>query len=188
MPHNITSWIILLIFINGCSTPKPYCGEWTVITDRQKRQYQLYIEHDYFAGLACAAAQNKPLFVYFTCHGCMGYHEFNNDLVGNDTLRNLLNEHFVCVSLPVDDMQKLDSIPEQQLRRAGVPDSTIGYIREKNTLGALNGSLQAALFNTNSQPFYVLMNHSGKPLVQPFYYTGKNAAFFIQQLRTALKY
>jgi thiol:disulfide interchange protein DsbD len=70
---------------------------------------------------------------------------------------NRLKNDYVLVSLYVDDKTEL-SENEKYVSESG---------KKIKTLGNKWSELQAKNFNTNSQPYYVIVNADGKALVSP---------------------
>jgi thioredoxin-related protein len=117
--------------------------------------------YDYKQALACANEQNKPLFIDFTGHGCVNSREMEAKVWSNPEVLKRLKEDFVVVSLYVDD-------------KAVKPKSewyiSKGDKKLKKTLGDQNADFQIVKYKTNSQPFYVIEDSSGKNIVAPISY------------------
>lgn len=65
----------------------------------------------------------------------------------------------MLIQLYVDDKTELPPVEQFISRFSG---------KTVKTIGALNSDIQASRFNSNSQPFYVLLNQlDEQPLVQP---------------------
>jgi thiol:disulfide interchange protein DsbD len=75
---------------------------------------------------------------------------------------NLLAQDYVLISLYVDDKKDL---PENEQRVS----STTG--KKIKTTGNKWSELQASVYGTNSQPYYVLLDNKGKILANPRGYT-----------------
>lgn len=113
---------------------------------------------DYNQALACAKKQNKPIFIDFTGHGCVNCREMESRVWSDpEVLRRLKNE-FVVVALYVDDKTEL---PEKDW----VTSKYDGKV--KKTIGKKYADFQIAQFNVNAQPYYVLLDTSGKLLNKP---------------------
>lgn len=121
----------------------------------------------------CAAAQNKPIFIDFTGHGCVNCREMEANVWSDPRVLKRLRDDYVIVALYVDDKTEL---PEDEW-------ITSAYDQKlKNTIGKKNADYQITAFNANAQPYYVLMDASGKPLnVKPIAYE-PNVKKFIQFL------
>ncbi|MGB3780040.1 MAG: cytochrome c biogenesis protein CcdA [Tunicatimonas sp.] len=113
---------------------------------------------DYEQALACARAQNKPLFIDFTGHGCVNCREMEaNVWSAPEVLRRLRND-YVVVALYVDEKETL---PEADWYTSAYDD------RVKKSIGQQNADFQITRFRNNAQPYYVLLNHDGELLRQP---------------------
>lgn len=112
---------------------------------------------DYEQALACAKEQNKPLFIDFTGHGCVNCREMEANVWADPKVLSRLRNDFIITALYVDDKTKL---PEEDW----VTSDYDGKV--KKTLGKKFADFQIARFNTNAQPFYVLLNTDGEMLMQ----------------------
>ena len=113
---------------------------------------------DYEQGLACARAQNKPLFIDFTGHGCVNCREMEANVWSDVRVLERLKNNFVIVALYVDDKTKL---PESEW----ITSQYDGKV--KKTIGKKYADFQIDRFGVNAQPYYVILNHSEEMLVKP---------------------
>ncbi len=113
---------------------------------------------DYEQALACAQAQNKPLFVDFTGHGCVNCREMEARVWSDPEVLRRLKEDYVVVALYVDEKTEL---PES----AWYTSDYDGKV--KKTIGKQNADFQITRFNNNAQPYYVLLNNKGQLLKEP---------------------
>ncbi len=113
---------------------------------------------DYEQGMACAKAQNKPVFIDFTGHGCVNCREMEATVWSDPRVLERLRNEFVIIALYVDDKTKL---PEEEW----VTSSYDGKV--KKTLGKKYADFQITRFGVNAQPYYVLLDNNGNPLVEP---------------------
>ncbi|MFA9391067.1 MAG: cytochrome c biogenesis protein CcdA [Prolixibacteraceae bacterium] len=113
---------------------------------------------DYEEGLACARAQNKPLFIDFTGHGCVNCREMEATVWSDARVLDRLKNDFVVVALYVDDKTKL---PESEW----ITSEYDGKV--KKTIGKKYADFQIARFGVNAQPYYVLLDKEEQMLVQP---------------------
>lgn len=113
---------------------------------------------DYEQGLACAKAQNKPIFIDFTGHGCVNCREMEANVWSDPRVLQKLQNDFVIIALYVDDKTNL---PESDW-----VTSTIDK-RVKKTLGKKYADFQIARFGVNAQPYYVLLDHDQSLLTKP---------------------
>jgi len=113
---------------------------------------------DYEQALACAKEQNKPLFIDFTGHGCVNCREMEANVWADPKVLSRLKSNFIITALYVDDKTKL---PESDW----ITSKYDGKI--KKTVGNKFADFQISKFNTNAQPFYVLLSPDGEMLMQP---------------------
>lgn len=116
---------------------------------------------DYAQALACARAQDKPLFIDFTGHGCTNCREMEAVVWSDPAVLERLKNDFVIVALYVDDKTLL---PESEW----VTSTYDGKV--KKTLGKKNADLQITRLNNNAQPFYVLVGKDERVLAWPYGY------------------
>lgn len=116
---------------------------------------------DYEQALACARAQNKPLFIDFTGHGCTNCREMEAVVWSDPAVLKRLKEDFVIVALYVDDKTEL---PESEW----ITSTYDGKL--KKTIGKKNADIQITNLDNNAQPFYVLLGPDEKVLAWPYAY------------------
>ena len=109
-------------------------------------------------GMACARQHNKPVLLDFKGHACSNCKEMEARVWSQPEVLKKLREDFIIIALYTDDKSKL---PESQW----VTSSFDGKI--KKTMGKKNMDLEITMFNTNTQPYYVLLDLEGKPLAAP---------------------
>ena len=114
--------------------------------------------YDYNEALAYAKKVNKPLFIDFTGHGCVNCRKMEEYVWADNTVLNRLKDDYVVVALYVDDKTTL---PEDEWF-ISTYDGKV-----KKTLGKQNFDLQIGRFNSNAQPFYVLLDNEEKQLMDP---------------------
>jgi len=113
---------------------------------------------DYEQGMACARELNKPVFLDFKGHACSNCKEMEARVWSDPKVLKRLREEFVIIALYVDDRTKL---PESEWVTSGVDGKV------KKTIGKVNADLQIDMFEVNSQPYYVIVDHEGNALVEP---------------------
>lgn len=113
---------------------------------------------DYEQGLACAKAQNKPLFIDFTGHGCVNCREMEANVWSDPRVLEKLKNEFVIIALYVDDKTEL----AQNEWITSAYDHKI-----KKTIGKKFADLQISKYGVNAQPYYVLLDHQEKLLTTP---------------------
>ncbi len=117
---------------------------------------------DYEQGMACAKKLNKPVFLDFKGHACSNCKEVEAKVWSDPRVLEKLQNDFVIIALYVDDRTKLS---EQDW----VTSEVDGKV--KKTIGKVNADLQISMFKVNSQPYYVIVDNDGKPLVDPIAHT-----------------
>lgn len=123
--------------------------------------------YDYDQALACAKAQNKPIYIDFTGHGCVNCREMEANVWSDSRVLEMLRNDYIIVALYVDDKTRL---PKEEW--------IIGADgKEKKSIGRVNADFQISKFNTNAQPYYCLMGHNGELLVDPRAYDLDKDAF-----------
>ena len=122
----------------------------------------LNVFFDYEEGMAYAKKVNKPVMIDFTGHACVNCRKMEANVWPDKGVYSKLNNDFVIIQLYVDDKTELAANEKFTSTFSG---------KAVNTIGNKWSDFQAAKFNSNSQPYYVLLGHDEKLLVQP---TGAN--------------
>ncbi len=104
---------------------------------------------DYNEGIAYAKKVGKPVMIDFTGHACVNCRKMEGTVWTDKTVLPLIRDKYVLIQLYVDDKKELP-VGEQYT-------STFSG-RKVSTIGAMNSDIQASRFNSNSQPFYVLLD------------------------------
>lgn len=124
----------------------------------QLRKYtppEFCVFYDLDEAKAYAAKAKKPLFIDFTGHTCVNCRQVESSVWQDPTIRRLLKEKYVMVSLFVDD-----ATPLPQMLRTPTGEKL-------RTLGDKWLYLQKHLYRIQAQPFYVLTDTTLVPLVPP---------------------
>jgi len=123
--------------------------------DLFRAPYDLNVFFDYDEGLAYARQVNKPVMIDFTGHACVNCRKMETVVWSHPNVLSKLREDYVLIQLYVDDKTPL---PE--------PEQTTSSFSNKPivTIGNKWSDLQASSFNTNAQPYYVLLNNDGRQL------------------------
>jgi thiol:disulfide interchange protein len=118
---------------------------------------------DFAEAQEVAKAQNKPIFIDFTGHGCVNCRKMEDKVWGEDEILPLIRDEYVLVSLYVDERKELDEPYVSKLSG-----------KKMRNVGNKWADFQAIHFETNSQPYYVLVapmkDGSFKILNQPTAY------------------
>ncbi len=113
---------------------------------------------DFEQGLACAKAQNKPVFIDFTGHGCVNCREMEANVWSDPRVLERLKNDFVIIALYVDDKTDL---PQNEWIT-----STYDH-KVKKTVGKKFADFQISRFGVNAQPYYVLLDQNQQLLTKP---------------------
>lgn len=106
-------------------------------------------------GLTAAKAQNKPVFVDITGHGCVNCREMEQRVWSDSRVLNILRNEYVLVALYVDDKTKLDEA-EWLITPEG---------KTLKEIGRVNSYIARTRFGVNAQPNYALLDADGNQMV-----------------------
>jgi thiol:disulfide interchange protein DsbD len=130
-------------------------------SDFLQMPYDLQGYFDYEEGISCARQLGKPVLLDFKGHSCSTCKVMEAKVWSNPKVLKRLRQNFVIVALYVDDKTKL---PESEWITFDSDRSM------KKTIGKKNLDFQITQFNTNTLPYYVIIDHNGKPLTKPMGY------------------
>jgi thiol:disulfide interchange protein len=114
--------------------------------------------YDVEEGLAYARKVGKPVLLDFTGWSCTNCRKMEASVWSDPAVLKLLKEDYVLISLYVDD--------KTELAESEKYTSSFSHKKVK-TVGNKWSDFQAAKFGTNSQPYYVIVDKAGNPLVAP---------------------
>lgn len=118
----------------------------------------LNVFFDYEEGMEYAKAQKKMVMLDFTGHACVNCRKMEANVWTDPQVLSFLTNNVIIIQLYVDDRTEL-AVEDQQKTSAG---------KLLKTIGSKWSYLQASQFESNSQPFYVLMNSTNRQvLVKP---------------------
>ena len=106
---------------------------------------------------AAARAQNKPIFVDVTGHGCVNCREMEAKVLSDRRVLSTLGEDFVICALYADDKKTLD-------KRDWVTTESGKVLK---TLGKVNSHYALKTWGVNSQPCYIIIAPDGQLLAGP---------------------
>ena len=112
---------------------------------------------DYEAGLAAAKEAGKPVLLDFTGWACVNCRKMEEQVWPDSRVRQILTQDVILISLYVDERTDL---PDAQKRT----ETYGGKDFKIKTVGNKWSYMQAARFNTNSQPFYVMLDEDGEQI------------------------
>lgn len=127
------------------------------------------VEYDDFdEGMKAAAAQGKPVFIDFSGHGCVNCRKMEGAVLDEAKVKKMISEDFVTIKLMVDDKTPLQ---QPMVVQENGKQTTL------TTVGDKWSYLQRHKFNSNSQPYYVVLDQQGVLLSGPFAYNEDVDAF-----------
>lgn len=162
---------------NSSSTQDNKICEEPMHADFLRMPHGLQGYFDYDQALNCAKEQGKPLFIDFTGHGCVNCREMEQRVWSDPKVLSKLREKFVLVALYVDDKTELG---EDRWYTSSYDNKL------KKTIGKQNADFQITQFENNAQPFYVILNQDGLPIIEPIAYN-LDVSSFIDFLDEALE-
>lgn len=114
--------------------------------------------YDYDQAIAVSKQQHKPILIDFTGWNCVNCRKMETNVFPNQEVINRLQNNFVMLQLVIDDKTELPANEQ----------TTSSFTGKKNTtLGAKWLDFEITKYNSNAQPFYVIIDETGKTLVAP---------------------
>ena len=120
---------------------------------------------DLNSGWTHARENNKPIMIDFTGYACVNCRKMEEHVWPEKEVYDFIKNDYTLISLYVDDKEEL---PEEEQITVEYPG---GAVKKLKTIGNKWEYVQAKYFNTNSQPFYVLLAPDGSLLNTPVAYT-----------------
>lgn len=130
--------------------------------------HQILAFNDYDKGLAYAKSVGKPVLIDFTGWACVNCRKMEQNVWVEPQVLDILKNKVVLISLYVDDKRPLDQPIPSQLKSGKL----LKYIGQKWS------ELQALRYKTNTQPYYVIMDHNEQTLIDPVGYTPDVDTYF----------
>jgi thiol:disulfide interchange protein len=122
--------------------------------------------HDYNEGLAAARKLNKPVFIDFTGWACVNCRKMEETVWNQPDVLPTLSNDYVLISLYVDEKVELPA--DQQVKYINYK----GQEKTFKTVGEKWAHLQTSCYQSNSQPYYVLLDANENMLAaEPIGYT-----------------
>ena len=119
--------------------------------------------NDYETGLAYAKKVGKPVMLDFTGWACVNCRKMEQNVWVDPSVLSKLKNDVVLISLYVDE--QID-FPEGE-----APDSKLRPGKKLRNVGQKWSEFQTLRYKTNTQPYYVLMDHNEENLNTPTAYT-----------------
>ena len=130
--------------------------------------HQILAFNDYDKGLSYAKSVGKPVLIDFTGWACVNFRKREHNVWVEPQVIDILKNKVVLISLYVDDKRPLDQPIPSQLK----PGKQLKY------LGHTWSELQTLRYKTNTQPYYVIMDHDEQTLIEPVGYTPDVDTYF----------
>jgi thiol:disulfide interchange protein len=125
----------------------------------------LNCSRDYEEGLAMAKKEGKHLLLDFTGYACVNCRRMEEKVWVRPEVYRLMKDHFIVVSLYVDDKEKLP--PSQQFTYT----TRDGNSKEIITVGDKWATFETENFENNAQPLYAILDTNEVLLTHPVGYT-----------------
>lgn len=129
---------------------------------------------DYDEGMAYAKAHGKPVLIDFTGYGCVNCRKMEASVWTDKRVAQIMSEDYVLIQLYVDERTPLPQV---------IVVEDHGQLRKLRTVGDKWSYFQSHKFGANAQPFYVLLDHAGKPMTAAYTFD-ENVEHFLQFLET----
>lgn len=114
---------------------------------------------DLKAGIAYAKKVKKPIILDFTGYACVNCRKMEEHVWPDPKIDKYLRKDYVLISLYVDDKKELPEDQQVNVNRIN------GGTRKLESYGHKWANFQTQFFETNSQPFYVLLNSDGTKIL-----------------------
>ncbi|MDB5008788.1 MAG: hypothetical protein JWP45_3181 [Mucilaginibacter sp.] len=114
--------------------------------------------YDYDQAIEVSKQLHKPILIDFTGWNCVNCRKMESNILPNPDVLKRLENDFVVLQLVIDDKTEL---PVGEQTKSAYNGKTI------TTLGGKWLNLEIAKYNSNAQPFYVIINEKGDTLVPP---------------------
>jgi len=128
---------------------------------------------DYKEGIAEARKLNKPVLIDFTGHACVNCRKMEANVWPDKDVYKIISQDYVLIQLYVDDKTEV-SAEDVVVTPEG---------RSLNTIGKKWSDLQARKFNSNSQPFYILLDPETEQMLVP----AQGADYEVENYRSFLE-
>lgn len=110
---------------------------------------------DFDAGMRYAQESGKPVLLDFSGYGCVNCREMENSVWIDPTVKGILENDYILITLMTDDKTALPKVIEVEEN---------GSIKKLRTIGDKWSYLQRSKFAANAQPYYIALDPAGNPL------------------------
>lgn len=132
---------------------------------------------DFDAGMRYAQESGKPVLLDFSGYGCVNCREMENSVWIDPTVKDILENDYILITLMTDDKTALPKVIEVEEN---------GSIKKLRTIGDKWSYLQRSKFAANAQPYYIALDPAGNPL-SPSYAHDTDISKYIDFLKGGLK-
>jgi thiol:disulfide interchange protein len=127
--------------------------------------------YDYDQALAVSKQQHKPIMIDFTGWNCVNCRKMESNILPNPEVLQRLQNNFIVLQLVIDDKTELPASEQ----------TTSSFGKPVTTLGGKWLNMEISKYNSNAQPWYVLIDSDGNTLVPP-----QGAVFNVQDFTAYL--
>ena len=110
-------------------------------------------------GVAYAQKVNKPILLDFTGYACVNCRKMEEHIWPKASIKPYFENDYVLISLYVDDKKELPEAQKLTVERLG------GGTRVLENYGHKWAHFQTQFFQSNSQPYYVLLDSDGETIL-----------------------
>ena len=154
--------------------PMRYVNEMRIYEPEIVRKFGLVTYFDYDEALAASKKLKKPVMLDFTGINCVNCRKMESQVWSNPEVMKRLKNNFIIASLYCD-YDKLE-LPKNEQHFSQALQGPV------TTVGDKNEELQAAKFNSNSQPYYFYVDENGNQLIDGGYAYDPDVQKFIAHL------
>jgi len=154
--------------------PMRYVNEMRIYEPEIVRKFGLVTYFDYDEALAASKKLKKPVMLDFTGINCVNCRKMESQVWSNPEVMKRLKNNFIIASLYCD-YDKLELPKNEQHFSQALQSQVV-------TVGDKNEELQAAKFNSNSQPYYFYVDENGNQLIDGGYAYDPDVQKFIAHL------
>lgn len=158
-------FIFLTSILIGCNENKSFDEENNSVSEKSIENLNINkVFNSYNDGINYAIKVKKPILLEFTGYGVVNGRKMENHVFTDSTIKKIMSNDFVFISLCVDDTKELPI--EQQIETTY--EMNDGSVRKSKitTIGNKWASLQSTIFKTNFQPYYVILDCDENQLIE----------------------
>jgi thioredoxin-related protein len=131
--------------------------------------------YDYDQAIQLSKELHKPILIDFTGWNCVNCREMEQNVLPLPEVLTRLQNNFVILQMVIDDKTELPNTEQYKSAATG---------KNITNLGGKWLDLEISKYNTNAQPYYVIINEKGEALLKPIGAT--DAKTFISYLDSGI--